>query len=248
MHSCLFSTVVAVSLRNQKVTLPRSTRDIVKVSGGISMPNLNQFTICFEIARSAQRDNEIIFSVNSAKGYDIAFGKTANGMALIIDTKECSIDSIISSANFTSTMKPLCLTWSTHTRELALQFDGNYRTKVCADLNKGVKFENLQLGAGDSGDDDDDEDDIGSFDGFIYNFRLWRNAMTLLELSSITCDSVGDLVDWDNNFWDIPSSFAQTDSSLSCSKYILLLLLLNCIGFCHCHFIVKRHVHFPSYG
>ncbi|XP_062407451.1 adhesion G-protein coupled receptor G6 [Sardina pilchardus] len=214
---------VAVALRNQKVTLPRSSKDIVRLSGGISISPLNEFTICFEIARSAQRDIEIIFSVNSAKGYEVAFGKSLGGMTLTIDNKECSIDSIINSADFTSTMKPLCLTWTKTTGVVALQFDGNYRTKICANLKKRtLNLQGLQLGAGGSGgqssseSDQSDEDDVGSFDGFIYNFRIWSNAMAPSELSSLTCDSMGDLVDWDNNFWDIPSSYALTDSTMSC--------------------------------
>ncbi|XP_041950953.1 adhesion G-protein coupled receptor G6 isoform X10 [Alosa sapidissima] len=214
---------VAVALRNQKVTLPRSSKDIVKLSSGISISPLNEFTICFEIARSAQRDIEIMFSVNSAKGYEVAFGKTLGGMALIIDNKECSIDSIINSADFTSAMKPLCLTWTKATGVVALQFDGNYRTYICNNLMKRtLKLEGLQLGAGGSGveGDQNNEDDVGSFDGFIYNFRIWSNAMAPSELSSLTCDSIGDLVDWDNNFWDIPSSYALTDSALSCSTSI----------------------------
>ncbi|XP_076129138.1 adhesion G-protein coupled receptor G6 isoform X6 [Alosa pseudoharengus] len=207
---------VAVALRNQKVTLPRSSKDIVKLSSGISISPLNDFTICFEIARSAQRDIEIMFSVNSAKGYEVAFGKTLGGMALIIDNKECSIDSIINSADFTSAMKPLCLTWTKATGVVALQFDGNYRTYICNNLTKRtLKLEGLQLGAGGSGVQNN-QDDVGSFDGFIYNFRIWSNVMAPSELSSLTCDSIGDLVDWDNNFWDIPSSYALTDSALSC--------------------------------
>ncbi|XP_076129139.1 adhesion G-protein coupled receptor G6 isoform X7 [Alosa pseudoharengus] len=211
---------VAVALRNQKVTLPRSSKDIVKLSSGISISPLNDFTICFEIARSAQRDIEIMFSVNSAKGYEVAFGKTLGGMALIIDNKECSIDSIINSADFTSAMKPLCLTWTKATGVVALQFDGNYRTYICNNLTKRtLKLEGLQLGAGGSGVQNN-QDDVGSFDGFIYNFRIWSNVMAPSELSSLTCDSIGDLVDWDNNFWDIPSSYALTDSALSCSTSI----------------------------
>lgn len=238
-----FPLLVAVALRNQKVTLPRSSKDIVRLADGLSIAPLNEFTICFEIARSAERDIEIIFSINSAKGYAVAFGKTQGGMALFIDNKECSIDSIINSADFTSAMKPLCLTWTSTTGEVALHFNGNYRTKVCANFkNRIIDLQGLQLGAGGSGDkngksDQGDEDDVGSFDGFIYNFRIWNNAMSSSELSSLTCDSIGDLVDWDNNFWDIPSSYALTDNTLSCSKYPLThsvefisLYLIHLIG------------------
>lgn len=221
---------VAVALRNQKVTLPRSSNDIVKISSQVSLPSVTRFTICLEIARSTQREMEIIFSLNSAKGYALAFGKTLNGMALIVDNKECSLDGIISSSDITSAMKPLCLSWSVNSGELTLLFDGNLRHKTCADIRKSTqKLQGLQLGAGSSGNTSDEsdsnssqssEDDIGSFDGFIYNFRVWSRAMTDTELSALTCDATGDLVDWENNYWDIPASYAETDNSLSCSTAI----------------------------
>lgn len=244
MCSCLFSTLVAVALRNQKVTLPRSSKDIVRLSDGLSISPLREFTICFEIARSAQRDIEIIFSINSEKGYAVAFGKTQGGMALFIDNKECSIESLINSANFTSTMKPLCLTWTSTTGQVALHFNGNYRTEVCGNLkNRIIDLQGLQLGAGGSGDadgqSDEGDEDVGSFDGFIYNFRIWSKSMASSELSSLTCDSIGDLVDWDNNFWDIPSSYALTDNTLSCSKYVTICTVQldssHCIS--HAHFL-----------
>lgn len=58
-----------------------------------------------------------------------------------------------------------------------------------------------------------------SFDGNIYNLRLWDYAMSIQQLGTLTCDTVGNVVDWDNSYWTIPSSLAQTDTSLSCSEY-----------------------------
>lgn len=58
-----------------------------------------------------------------------------------------------------------------------------------------------------------------NFDGNIYNLRLWDSAMTAAQLEALSCDTVGSVLDWDNRHWSIPSSLAQTDASLSCSKY-----------------------------
>lgn len=57
-----------------------------------------------------------------------------------------------------------------------------------------------------------------SFNGNIYNLRLWDYAMMVQQLSALSCDSVGNVIDWDNGHWDIPSSLAQTDATLSCSE------------------------------
>lgn len=57
-----------------------------------------------------------------------------------------------------------------------------------------------------------------NFNGNIYNLRLWDYAMTGQQLSALSCDSVGNVIDWDNGHWDIPSSLAQTDATLSCSE------------------------------
>ncbi|KAF1375258.1 hypothetical protein PFLUV_G00237710 [Perca fluviatilis] len=58
-----------------------------------------------------------------------------------------------------------------------------------------------------------------SFDGNIYNLRLWDYAMSMQELSALSCNVVGNIIDWDNSHWTIPSTLAQTDTTLSCSEY-----------------------------
>lgn len=57
-----------------------------------------------------------------------------------------------------------------------------------------------------------------SFDGNIYNLRLWNYAMTEAQLQALTCDVVGNVIDWDNSYWTIPSALAQTDTTLSCGE------------------------------
>lgn len=42
--------------------------------------------------------------------------------------------------------------------------------------------------------------------------------MTTQQLQALSCDQVGNVVDWDNSYWNIPSSLAQTDTALSCSE------------------------------
>lgn len=59
---------------------------------------------------------------------------------------------------------------------------------------------------------------LSSFKGNMYNLRLWDRAMTVQELNALTCDMLGNVIDWDNNQWTISSSLAQTDNTLSCSE------------------------------
>lgn len=57
-----------------------------------------------------------------------------------------------------------------------------------------------------------------SFHGNVYNLRLWDYAMTEEQLKALGCDAAGNVIDWDNSYWNIPSSLAQTDAALSCSE------------------------------
>lgn len=57
------------------------------------------------------------------------------------------------------------------------------------------------------------------FQGNIYNLRLWDYAMTVQQLGALSCDTVGNVFDWDNDHWNIPTSLAMTDTTLSCSEY-----------------------------
>uniref|UniRef100_A0A8C8GV29 Adhesion G-protein coupled receptor G6 n=1 Tax=Oncorhynchus tshawytscha TaxID=74940 RepID=A0A8C8GV29_ONCTS len=201
---------VAVALRNQKVMLPNSNGKVVKVSNSVTIPNLQQFTVCFEVARSNQKNKETIFSYtrqeDSSGDEALSFGMNQDGMALVMSNETCLVDSILNPSDFTSTMKPFCLTWASTTGKVTLYYNSNYRTKTCPNtsgrlVGAGGLF---RLGG------------KNSFDGTIYNFRLWDNAMSMTQLAAVTCDAVGNIIDWDNSFWDIPSSLAQTDRTLSC--------------------------------
>ncbi|XP_030628062.1 adhesion G-protein coupled receptor G6 [Chanos chanos] len=209
---------VAVALRNQKVTLTRDAKDVVKVSSSVNIPTLNDFTICFEAAVhwDDNQNTENIFSyVDDSSNVILAFGKTVNGMALTIDGTICLLNAALGVSDITSSLRQFCLTWSKNTGHIGVYFGGNYRTEMCTDS----RSQNLRRGSifhlGRPGTTQDSQ--VQSFSGVVYNFRLWNSEMSFSSLSALTCDDVGNLIDWDNDFWDIPDSYAQTDSSLSCS-------------------------------
>ncbi|XP_056872978.1 adhesion G-protein coupled receptor G6 isoform X8 [Takifugu flavidus] len=199
---------VAVALRNQKVLISGGSSHITEVSDSVSLPTLSQFTLCFEVERITQKQKEWIFTYyDSGNNEALSFGADKSGMQMIIDGVSCSIDSIISTADITSSMKLLCFLWTSADGQVAVYSDGSYEAKTCSTstghtVPPGGRF---RLGG------------QHSFDGNIYNLRLWDYAMTVQQLSALSCDSVGNVIDWDNGHWDIPSSLAQTDATLSCS-------------------------------
>ncbi|XP_031656464.1 adhesion G-protein coupled receptor G6 isoform X15 [Oncorhynchus kisutch] len=205
---------VAVALRNQKVTVSNGAGKVVQVSNSVTIPTLQQFTVCFEIARPNQKSKETIFSytrLEDSSGEEaLSFGNNQDGMALVMINETCLIDSILNASDFTSTMKQFCLTWASTTGKVTLYFNSIYRVKTCSNtIGHSVGAGGLfRLGS------------HSSFDGTIYNFRLWDYAMDMTQLVALTCDAVGNVIDWDNSFWDIPSSLAQTDSALSCSTSV----------------------------
>lgn len=214
---------VAVSLRNQKVTMPKSSKNTVRLSNSVSIPVLTAFTVCFEIARTAQKSTETIFTLSDAHGTSIlAFEKTTRGMELFIVGSHCSVNDKITSSDITSSMKPICLTWNKSSGFVAVYFEGHYLENICSasliyTLQGGGILE--IAGKGSSSVDVDDQ----NLDGFVYNFRLWDYAMASSELSALTCDVVGNVIDWDHQFWTIPGTYTQTDSTLSCSTAIATL-------------------------
>uniref|UniRef100_A0A4W5P1C7 Adhesion G-protein coupled receptor G6 n=1 Tax=Hucho hucho TaxID=62062 RepID=A0A4W5P1C7_9TELE len=205
---------VAVVLRNQKVTVSNGAGKVVQVSNSVTIPPLQQYTVCFEIAWHNQKSKETIFSYtrqeDSSGEEALSFGNNQDGVALVMSNETCLIDSILNASDFTSTMKQFCLTWASTTGNVTLYYNSNYRAKTCSNtIGHSVGAGGLfRLGS------------HSSFDGTIYNFRLWDYAMGMTQLVALTCDAVGNVIDWDNSFWDIPSSLAQTDSVLSCSTSV----------------------------
>uniref|UniRef100_A0A3B4T9R2 Adhesion G-protein coupled receptor G6 n=1 Tax=Seriola dumerili TaxID=41447 RepID=A0A3B4T9R2_SERDU len=206
---------VAVALRNQKVKISGGNGHVTKVANSVSIPALTQLTLCFELERNGQKQKEWIFTyfdTNSNERLGLGCNR-AGLMTMIVDGLICPINDIISTSDITSTMKRFCVLWTSSNGHVGVFFNGNYRFESCSSsigrtVPGGGQF---RLG-GKSGFE-------SNFDGNIYNLRLWDYAMTEQELKALNCNNEGNIIDWDNRHWTIPSTLAQTDTSLSCSEY-----------------------------
>ncbi|KAM7395854.1 hypothetical protein PAMA_007233 [Pampus argenteus] len=204
---------VAMALRSQKVSISSSVGKITKVSNSVSIPTLNQLTLCFELERNKGRNNDkqeesIIVYHDSSNNIALSVGCTNSEITMNINEKEtCSIQSIVNCNSFAYSMKLYCVTWQSSDGRMGVYFNNKYYSKSC-DGTKGASI----LGGG--------EFQLGgqkSFDGNIYNVRLWDYAMWATELTALTCDRVGNVIDWNESYWDIPSTMANTNTTLSCS-------------------------------
>ncbi|XP_048841640.1 adhesion G-protein coupled receptor G6 isoform X2 [Brienomyrus brachyistius] len=200
---------VAVALRNQKVTIPQSAGKTVKLLSHVTVPALTQFSICFEIARTSQKADETIFTYSEQNTVPISFGQSGSaGIELNVNSVNCPLGNALSASDFTSAMTPICLTWSSLSGNVGVYVNGNHKSVPCADsIGRSIKGGGtLQLGG------------KTSFDGFIYNFRMWNFSLTTSELKALTCDTLGNVIDWEYTFWDVQPAHVQTDSTLSCSS------------------------------
>ncbi|XP_063350759.2 adhesion G-protein coupled receptor G6 [Pelmatolapia mariae] len=202
---------VAVALRNQKIKMSSGVGQITKVANSVSIPALSQLTICFEVERNSLKQKEWIFTYsNNSSAMLLSLGSDGTGMKMVVDGVVCPIDNIILPSDFTYSMKSFCVIWTSSNGRVAVYFNGNYWAKACSSSTG----HSVQAGG---------EFRIGSqqqsFDGNIYNLRLWDYAMSIQQLGALKCDNVGNVIDWDNSYWTIPASLAQTDTSLSCSVF-----------------------------
>ncbi|XP_044024051.1 adhesion G-protein coupled receptor G6 isoform X20 [Siniperca chuatsi] len=201
---------VAVALRNQKVNIPNGNGQITKVANSVTIPTLSHLTVCFELERLSLKQTEWIFTYyDRSNNMALSLGSDQSGMKMIVDGVICPIDSIITSADFTSSMKPFCVLWTSSNGRVAVYVNEQYWAKTCA-TSSGHSVPGgglFRLGG------------QQSFHGNMYNLRLWDYAMTEQQLKALNCDTVGNVVDWDNSHWTIPSTLAQTDATLSCICY-----------------------------
>ncbi|XP_060908707.1 adhesion G-protein coupled receptor G6-like [Labrus mixtus] len=201
---------VAVALRNQKVTISGGNGQVTEVTESVSIPALSHLTLCFELERSAQKQKEWIFTyTDSSSNVALSLGADQSGVQMIVDGVVCPIDSILPAAEFTFSRKAFCVLWTSSNGRVGVYYNGNYWAKTCSS-SSGHSVPgggNFRLGG------------QHSFSGNIYNLRLWDHAMSVQQLNALTCDIVGNVVDWDNSHWTIPSTLAQTDTSLSCICY-----------------------------
>lgn len=206
---------VAVALRNQKVVLPWNSKDVVRVSNLVTIPTLSEFTVCFEIGISVQTGSGTFFSyLVQNKDPSLTFGYFNNTMALTVGNFTCSVNELVAITDFTPQIQPFCLTWSKTTGSVTVNFRGNHRVKICS------VFIGIAMEVGNTFELGQAKGVAQTFDVIIYNFRLWRFVMSSSELSALTCDTVGDVLDWNSTFWNIPGALAQTDPTLSCSSAV----------------------------
>ncbi|CAF94956.1 unnamed protein product, partial [Tetraodon nigroviridis] len=227
---------VAVALRNQKVLVTSGNSHVTELSDSVSMPTLSQFTLCLEVERLSDKQVRNHLTVpalwlrltppphgpplHSTKGVftysdandDVALsiGTDGNGMQLVVDGVSCLLDPALAAADIALSMKMLCFTWASASGQVGVYSDSGYNAKACP-VSAGhtvASGGHFRLG-GQSGQH--------NFNGHVYNLRLWDFAMTTQQLQALSCDQVGNVVDWDNSYWNIPSSLAQTDTALSCS-------------------------------
>nr|XP_055167082.1 adhesion G-protein coupled receptor G6 isoform X5 [Nyctereutes procyonoides] len=223
---------VAVSLRNQKVILPQ-TQDSYQISiaKSVSIPELSAFTLCFEATKIGKEDHEwIAFSYSNASFTQLlSFGKTRNGYFISISGSKCFLNSVLPVKDkediFTESFEQLCIIWNNSLGYVGVNFKRNYEAVPCESTISKVIPRNGKLLLGSS------HNEIASLKGDIYNFRLWNFTMNSKILSNLSCNVKGNVVDWQNDFWNIPTLALKAESNLSCGSYLIPLPaaeLANC--------------------
>ncbi|XP_055495142.1 adhesion G-protein coupled receptor G6 isoform X9 [Leucoraja erinacea] len=210
---------VAVSLRNQKVVLDNpSQRQVVSVSPSVPIPDLEQFTVCLEAKSTTVKKNWVLLSyVDSNNLPLIAIRSQGNDILLVISNVECDVSQLwkdhFSGKAFTAIWQQLCVTWDSASGDIITQTQNKYQVNPCsASRGKSVAAQgSLTLAP-------EQRESSKSFTGELYNFRLWDFNMTGQMLVNLSCDEVGNVVDWENSFWDIPVSMLEADSDLSCAS------------------------------
>ncbi|NXL86515.1 AGRG6 protein, partial [Alectura lathami] len=212
---------IAVSLRNQKVVIPQDPDvDTVSVAETVLVPELSQFTLCFEATKSSSDDNDDwkIFSYTDASLKEFfSFGKTTKGHFLSISDTQCILDNALpqNAEFFTGTFEQLCVVVDSFSGTIGVYAKSTYRNMYCPDMFGKVIPGNGRLVLGSN------SNEVSSLNGDIYNFRLWNFTMNAQTLANLSCDVKGNIVDWENEFWSIPTSALKAENNLSCGSYLI---------------------------
>ncbi|XP_018120663.1 adhesion G-protein coupled receptor G6 isoform X4 [Xenopus laevis] len=208
---------VPVTLRNLKVTIPQNqSLGIVSVASTVLVPVLSQFTVCFEATRfmSSPAEWKAFTYWNSLTEF-LSFGKTASGHFVHIHGIQCPLNLTLSSLSatgdfFTETLQEMCITWDSRSQLVGVKTVNTFQTSTCLDTKELNIPANgsLILGCYDN--------KTSSLQGDIYNFRLWDTAFDSVALSNLSCDQKGNIVNWENDFWSIPSWARKAGTDLSC--------------------------------
>lgn len=220
-----FYVPVAVSLKNQKVAIPQFLdSDSVSLANSIQVPELNQFTLCFEARANNSNNYEWkAFSYGDSSMEFFSFGKTKQGYFIFISDSKCFLnDALDISPNediFTETFEELCIVWDSSLGIVGVNIKEMYKTVSCLDTYGKVIPDNGKLVLS------SDKEDISPLPGDMYNFRLWNFTMNSQSLFNLTCDEKGNIIDWENDFWSIPATFLKAENNLSCGEFLFLNLV-----------------------
>uniref|UniRef100_A0A8C3N7H7 Adhesion G-protein coupled receptor G6 n=1 Tax=Geospiza parvula TaxID=87175 RepID=A0A8C3N7H7_GEOPR len=212
---------IAVSLRNQKVIIPQVPDiDAVSVAETVSLPELRQFTLCFEATKGNSDDNDDwkVFSYTDALLRELfSFGKTTKGHFLSISGTQCILKNALprNAEFFTGTFQQLCVVWDSFSGTIGIYAKNTYHVVDCPEIYDKVIPGNGRLVLGSN------SNEVSSLNGDIYNFRLWNFTMNAQTLANLSCDVKGNIVDWENEFWSIPTSALKAENNLSCGSYLI---------------------------
>ncbi|XP_077031575.1 adhesion G-protein coupled receptor G6 isoform X3 [Agelaius phoeniceus] len=212
---------IAVSLRNQKVIIPQVPDiDAVSVAETVSVPELRQFTLCFEATKGNSDDNDDwkVFSYTDALLRELfSFGKTTKGHFLSISGTQCILKNALprNAEFFTGTFQQLCVVWDSFSGTIGIYAKNTYHVVDCPEIYDKVIPGNGRLVLGSN------SNEVSSLNGDIYNFRLWNFTMNAQTLANLSCDVKGNIVDWENEFWSIPTSALKAENNLSCGSYLI---------------------------
>ncbi|XP_056343202.1 adhesion G-protein coupled receptor G6 isoform X7 [Oenanthe melanoleuca] len=212
---------IAVSLRNQKVIIPQvPDMDAVSVAESVSVPELRQFTLCFEATKGSSDDNDDwkVFSYTDALLRELfSFGKTTKGHFLSISGTQCILKNALprNAEFFTGTFQQLCVVWDSSSATIGVFAKNTYHIVDCPQIFNKVIPGNGRLVLGSN------SNEVSSLNGDIYNFRLWNFTMNAQTLANLSCDVKGNIVDWENEFWSIPTSALKAENNLSCGSYLI---------------------------
>ncbi|XP_056199365.1 adhesion G-protein coupled receptor G6 isoform X1 [Falco biarmicus] len=212
---------IAVSLRNQKVIIPQVPDiDAVSVADTVTVPELSQFTLCFEATKGSNDDNDDwkVFSYTDALSTEFfSFGKTTKGHFLSISGTQCILENALprNAEFFTETFQQLCVVGDSFSGNIGIYAKSIYHIVFCPDISGKVIPGNGRLVLGSN------SNEVSSLNGDIYNFRLWNFTMNAQTLANLSCDVKGNIVDWENEFWSIPTSALKAENNLSCGSYLI---------------------------
>eukprot|EP00061_Rhincodon_typus_P014947 g42344.t1 len=188
----------------------------VAVSPSVTIPELQQFTVCLEVkAAKVKKEWTLFVYMDSSDKAQIKFEKDGKDIHLQVSDVVCDVgelwDEHFSDKVITDTWQGLCLAWDGMSGDIITQTQDKFQLNPCpASQNKVV------AGSGTLSLAPKVTPASNTYRGELYNVRLWNFSMSSQALLDLTCDEKGNVVDWDNSFWDIPVDVLEPNSDLSC--------------------------------